>query len=195
MQKEQEGYTVIITSVEASMYEIPYQIHNRGFFDLLLNGNLGYNGEEKILQIALNTILWYNKCMEAMDMLNKDNKDVINFQTFMREINDIYLEQTQVDSPTGRPSIELVNLNYDIIVSKIMEDSTLSDDYKKELFAKIKYFRSIAPEIDKEMSTAEERYNKSLKDFDATAPTLSINGAGAFAEQSQVLEMLSITLI
>ena len=45
--KEKEGYNVIILSSDASLYEIPYNVwHND--YDLLLNGNLGKKGIERV---------------------------------------------------------------------------------------------------------------------------------------------------
>ena len=47
--KEQEGYEVYILSATASEYMIPMR-RNNNKFDLLLQGNLGYKGEERVLE-------------------------------------------------------------------------------------------------------------------------------------------------
>lgn len=49
VEKEQEGYKVLILDIDASKYMVP--LHRNNYkFDLLLNGNLGFNGEERILE-------------------------------------------------------------------------------------------------------------------------------------------------
>ncbi len=48
-QKEKEGYNVYILSPEASFYGIPKH-QNNGDLDLLLNGNLGYNGTSRVIE-------------------------------------------------------------------------------------------------------------------------------------------------
>ena len=47
--KEQEGYEVYILSATVSEYMIPMR-RNNNKFDLLLQGNLGYKGEERVLE-------------------------------------------------------------------------------------------------------------------------------------------------
>jgi hypothetical protein len=46
--KQSAGYTVYILSSDAGLYEIPYNEWNKDI-DLLLNGNLGYNGTTRII--------------------------------------------------------------------------------------------------------------------------------------------------
>ncbi len=49
LEKEKEGYKVLILDIDASKYMVP--LHRNNYkFDLLLNGNLGFNGEERILE-------------------------------------------------------------------------------------------------------------------------------------------------
>lgn len=49
LQKEKEGYNVYILDIIASKYMIP--LHRNNYkFDLMLNGNLGYSGEEKLIE-------------------------------------------------------------------------------------------------------------------------------------------------
>lgn len=49
LEKEQEGYKVLILDIDASKYMVP--LHRNNYkFDLLLNGNLGFDGEERILE-------------------------------------------------------------------------------------------------------------------------------------------------
>lgn len=49
LDKEKEGYEVKILDIVASKYMIP--LHRNNYkFDLMLNGNLGYNGEERLIE-------------------------------------------------------------------------------------------------------------------------------------------------
>ena len=48
-EKEAQGYHVYILSSNASLYSISRN-QNNGYFDLLLNGNLGYNGVNNIIE-------------------------------------------------------------------------------------------------------------------------------------------------
>lgn len=49
LQKEKEGYNVRVLDIIASKYMIP--LHRNNYkFDLMLDGNLGYNGEEKLIE-------------------------------------------------------------------------------------------------------------------------------------------------
>lgn len=48
-KKKSQGYEPYIISCEASLYEIPYRINSQKKLDLILNGNMGYNGEEKVI--------------------------------------------------------------------------------------------------------------------------------------------------
>lgn len=48
-EKEAEGYNVLILDIIASKYMIPMH-RNNNKFDLILNGNLGYNGEAKLIE-------------------------------------------------------------------------------------------------------------------------------------------------
>ncbi len=50
IEKEEQGYNVYILSSNASLYEIPYHIVNRNKFDMILNGNMGYNGTERMIE-------------------------------------------------------------------------------------------------------------------------------------------------
>lgn len=49
LEKEKERYKVLIMDIVASKYMIPMHRNNYKF-DLLLDGNLGYNGEEKLIE-------------------------------------------------------------------------------------------------------------------------------------------------
>ena len=62
-KKEYEGYNVKVISWDASEYMVPMN-RNNNKYDLLLNGNLGYKGVEKILEemkLWENTIILQNK--------------------------------------------------------------------------------------------------------------------------------------
>ena len=62
-QKENEGYNVKVISWDASEYMVPMN-RNNNKYDLLLNGNLGYKGVERILEemeLWENTIILQNK--------------------------------------------------------------------------------------------------------------------------------------
>ncbi|MBR4111098.1 MAG: hypothetical protein IKK43_05375 [Clostridia bacterium] len=49
LDKEKEGYNVYILDIIASKYMIP--LHRNNYkFDLILNGNLGYNGQENLIK-------------------------------------------------------------------------------------------------------------------------------------------------
>ena len=48
LEKEKEGYKVLILDIDASKYMVP--LHRNNYkYDLLLNGNLGFNGEKRVI--------------------------------------------------------------------------------------------------------------------------------------------------
>jgi len=76
--KEEEGYKVYIMSSNASMYMIPLQ-RNNNKFDLLLQGNLGYNGEERMLEeIAEIEKPLFLKEVKNADKLNYQESKIID---------------------------------------------------------------------------------------------------------------------
>jgi hypothetical protein len=96
--KEDEGYNVYIMSADASKYMIPLK-RNNFKYDLLLQGNLGYKGEEKVIgelkQLKNPLILKREKLIfqesKIVDKYIKENyKKVTNINDFdVYEVDNI----------------------------------------------------------------------------------------------------------
>lgn len=52
--KEAQGFKVYILSQDASLYMIPLERYDNNKFDLLFQGNLGYDGENKVVDLMKN---------------------------------------------------------------------------------------------------------------------------------------------
>lgn len=52
--KEAQGFKVYILSQDASLYMIPLKRYDNNKFDLLFQGNLGYDGENKVVDLMKN---------------------------------------------------------------------------------------------------------------------------------------------
>lgn len=52
--KEEKGYKVYILTADAGLYMIPLERYDNNKFDLLFQGNLGYDGENKIVDLMKN---------------------------------------------------------------------------------------------------------------------------------------------
>ncbi len=94
IQKEKEGYDVYILSYNASTYEIPYNINNHYLFDMLINGNFGYDGENKVIK-AINNInkpLFLKLSHQGQYMESKIIDDYIkNNYNEIGKIEDFYI--------------------------------------------------------------------------------------------------------
>lgn len=94
LKKEAEGYNVRILDIIASKYMIP--LHRNNYkFDLMLNGNLGYNGEEilikEISEIENILILRQKQEVEEIEMQQPEEIDQFIEQNYIKigEINDL----------------------------------------------------------------------------------------------------------
>ncbi len=80
--KKASGYNVFILSSDASLYEIPYKEWHKDY-DLLLNGNLGYNGTNRVISDL-------SKIEKPLFLKNKFGE--INFQE-CEEIEDYVISK------------------------------------------------------------------------------------------------------
>ena len=93
-QMEAEGYNVYVLDVIASKYMIP--LHRNNYkFDLMLNGNLGYNGEktliEEINEIENIIILRQKPEVETIKLQQPEAIDKFIEENYIKigEINDL----------------------------------------------------------------------------------------------------------
>lgn len=94
LEKEEEGYKVLILDIDASKYMVP--LHRNNYkYDLLLNGNLGFDGEKKVIaeisKIENILILRQKTENELENMQQPKNIDTFiekNY-TYIGEINDL----------------------------------------------------------------------------------------------------------
>lgn len=94
LEKEKEGYKVLILDIDASKYMVP--LHRNNYkYDLILNGNLGYNGEERLISeindIENLLILRQKPEKETIDIQQSEGVDKYIEQNYKRigEINDL----------------------------------------------------------------------------------------------------------
>lgn len=94
LEKEKEGYNVLILDIIASKYMIPMHRNNYKF-DLMLNGNLGHNGEERLKEEIKSTknllILRQKPEIETIDIQQPEGIDKFIEENYKKigEINNL----------------------------------------------------------------------------------------------------------
>ena len=94
LKKENEGYKVLIMDIEASRYMVP--LHKNNYkYDLMLNGNLGFKGEKRLIeetkQIEKLIVLRQKPEVETIPIQQPEKIDEFIEDYYVRigEINDL----------------------------------------------------------------------------------------------------------